>query len=83
MILTLQTWEITYREYTQRQRRGSDRERKILYDLTYMWTIKKMLNSQKQSKLAVASTLEWADWNGIGSRMGMGRCQSKSTDLQL
>ena len=40
MILNLQTWEITYREYTQRQRTGSDRERKILYDLTYMWTIK-------------------------------------------
>ena len=53
--------EITYREYIQRQRRGSDREGQILYDLTYMWNTKNVELIETDGKLMVARVGEWGD----------------------
>lgn len=56
----------------------TDRERQILYELTYMWSKKKKKNSQKQR----------VDWSLPGARVrgwdrSNGRRWSKHTNFQL
>ena len=62
-----------------------DRQKQILYDLTYMWNLK---NKRKNNKQKIPQAYRYREWIGVCQRQGVWRWaklvkESKGTNFQL